>query len=635
MATAQLTAVIDTKGAAKAERELNSISKKAKVVDINVNKAGKSIKSFGQNASKAAAAIDGPLGGVASRISAITSLASSGAVAFSVLGAAIAGAGFATVAGVKALDEYNVSLKRVEATIKATGEGVGFTGEQLQRTAEELAIATLTSVDAVQRAQAQLLTFNRVLGAEFTKSIELSQDLAEAGFGTIESNAVLLGKALQDPIKGISALSRVGVTLSENQKELARNAAEVGDVFEAQRIVLAAVASQVEGVGAAVASGTLAGELDSAGIAIDRFTRAFTESSGALDIWQQIVRGVGVTANDLAAALEGPTSDDLFAKSLESSLKLSDAQTKLNSILDETSSQYRRQEKVVARLRQENQEAIRLASEAAEIDNKRIIAQGQAQLKEVEARKRITEELKTEADKKASEDAIKLQEKLDREFEITKKAYVREYELSKKAEARIAADKKKVEEQKARDAGDAGDQSVADLKTILGEQSGLYKAAAITQTTISTYSSAVKSYDALAGIPVVGPALGFAAAGLAVTAGLANVAQISAAREQGGSISAGQNVLVGERGPEIITSQTNARVLNNKQTSAAMNGGGSTEVSLVVIDQSTGAKQFDQEQQDDGRIVLLIRDTVAGDAQNANSQIRKSFGSATNLVSAR
>jgi tape measure domain-containing protein len=52
------------------------------------------------------------------------------------------------------------------------------------------------------------------------------------------------------------------------------------------------------------------------------------------------------------------------------------------------------------------------------------------------------------------------------------------------------------------------------------------KAAAIAQAVISTYQSATSAYAAMAGIPVVGPALGAVAAAAAVAAGLANVAAI-------------------------------------------------------------------------------------------------------------
>ncbi|HCS07721.1 MAG TPA: hypothetical protein DIW67_11365 [Pseudomonas sp.] len=60
------------------------------------------------------------------------------------------------------------------------------------------------------------------------------------------------------------------------------------------------------------------------------------------------------------------------------------------------------------------------------------------------------------------------------------------------------------------------------------------KAAAIAQATISTYDSANKAYAALAGIPIMGPALGAAAAGAAIAAGLANVANIAGIGFSGG-----------------------------------------------------------------------------------------------------
>ncbi|NWC20342.1 phage tail length tape measure family protein [Pseudomonas tolaasii] len=57
--------------------------------------------------------------------------------------------------------------------------------------------------------------------------------------------------------------------------------------------------------------------------------------------------------------------------------------------------------------------------------------------------------------------------------------------------------------------------------------SAIGKAAAIAQATISTYDAANKSYAALAGIPIIGPGLGIAAASAAIVAGLANVANIA------------------------------------------------------------------------------------------------------------
>lgn len=72
------------------------------------------------------------------------------------------------------------------------------------------------------------------------------------------------------------------------------------------------------------------------------------------------------------------------------------------------------------------------------------------------------------------------------------------------------------------------------LSKILGEESAAGKAAAIGAATISTYQSATDSYKSLAGIPIIGPALGFAAAGAAIAAGVANVKRISSTKVPGG-----------------------------------------------------------------------------------------------------
>ena len=69
-----------------------------------------------------------------------------------------------------------------------------------------------------------------------------------------------------------------------------------------------------------------------------------------------------------------------------------------------------------------------------------------------------------------------------------------------------------------------------DLATILGEETAAGKAAAIASATISTFQSANASYNSLAGIPIIGPALGFAAAGAAVVSGFAQVKAITATK---------------------------------------------------------------------------------------------------------
>lgn len=172
------------------------------------------------------------------------------------------------------------------------------------------------------------------------------------------------------------------------------------------------------------------------------------------------------------------------------------------------------------------------------------------------------------------------------------------------------------------------------LKTALGEGNALYKAAAITETVISTYKAATAAYSSLAPIPIIGPGLGIAAAAAAVAAGMANVAKIRSAREQGGNLSAGQASTIAERGkPEIImpasasrvrTAQQMKQIMGEDRKSAAGNN-------VVIVNQTTGRiDSVQQETDDEGRLRILIRETVSNDMQDSNSQISASRRSTRN-----
>lgn len=173
------------------------------------------------------------------------------------------------------------------------------------------------------------------------------------------------------------------------------------------------------------------------------------------------------------------------------------------------------------------------------------------------------------------------------------------------------------------------------LKTALGEGNALYKAAAITETVINTYKAATAAYSSLAPIPIIGPGLGIAAAAAAVAAGMANVAKIRSAREQGGSLSAGQASTIAERGkPEIIMPASASRVRTAQQMKQIMgessNRRGSND-GVVIVNQTTGRiDSVQQETDDEGRLRILIRETVSNDMQDSNSQISASRRSTRN-----
>lgn len=114
--------------------------------------------------------------------------------------------------------------------------------------------------DVIKAGQAKLMTFSNVaasagtMGGAFDQATKLAMDLSAAGFGSVDSASVMLGKALQDPMKGITALQRVGVSLSDSQKKQVEDFMKVNDVASAQKIILAEVGRQVGGTAAAAAT---------------------------------------------------------------------------------------------------------------------------------------------------------------------------------------------------------------------------------------------------------------------------------------------------------------------------------------------------------------------------------------------
>ena len=90
-------------------------------------------------------------------------------------------------------------------------------------------------------------------GGAFDRTTMAALDLAAAGFGTAESNAVQLGKALNDPVKGLSALAKSGVTFTEQEKDKIKTLVESGKQLEAQEMILAAIEKQVGGTAEATA----------------------------------------------------------------------------------------------------------------------------------------------------------------------------------------------------------------------------------------------------------------------------------------------------------------------------------------------------------------------------------------------
>jgi hypothetical protein len=186
---------------------------------------------------------------------------------FKVAAAAIAAAGAAAIAfGVKAIKAAeaaataNARIAQINESMGLFGSSVGEVNERLVKYAEATARATGIDQNSIKATQAKLLTFRELaqsaneVGGEFDRATKAAIDLAAAGFGSAEINAVQLGKALQDPIKGLTALSRSGVTFTETEQERIKTLVESNQVGEAQKLILEAIEQQVGGTAEATAN---------------------------------------------------------------------------------------------------------------------------------------------------------------------------------------------------------------------------------------------------------------------------------------------------------------------------------------------------------------------------------------------
>lgn len=79
-----------------------------------------------------------------------------------------------------------------------------------------------------------------------------------------------------------------------------------------------------------------------------------------------------------------------------------------------------------------------------------------------------------------------------------------------------------------------------------------------------SYAAAMSAYKSLAGIPIIGPALGAAAAATVLGAGVSYAAKSLSGRALGGQVRAGESYVVGERGPEILTMGSSGRISPNE-----------------------------------------------------------------------
>lgn len=230
-------------------------------LDDKVSPAAKRIETSMRSVGSGMAAIEGPLGGVAGRLSTVNALLSRGGAVWAAFGVGIAGVtlGIGRMLSVGA--EWERQQFRTEALLRSTGNAAGKTRAELEELADDIDRRTLASAAGVRDAQAALLSFTSVRGEQFERVLRLSQDMVATFGGDLRGAAIQLGKALEDPERGLNALRRSGVSFTSTQRDLIVAMFDAGKQADAQTEILDRLQEQVGGAGEGEAKG-LSGAVD-------------------------------------------------------------------------------------------------------------------------------------------------------------------------------------------------------------------------------------------------------------------------------------------------------------------------------------------------------------------------------------
>lgn len=221
--------------------EDRTASKTLRNVGIEAGRTGTALEGIGARASKAGVMIGTALAGVA------------------VAGAA--GLAAATAAGVTAAAEYQTLAAKTDAVLKSTGNAARQSVKGIQDRAS--ALESMSGVDEtlIINGQNVLATFTQVqdrVGAGndiFSQATARALDMSVALGTDLQTANIQLGKALNDPVKGITALSKAGVSFTAQQKDQIKTLVAHGDVLGAQKVILSELTKEFGGAAKAAGEG--------------------------------------------------------------------------------------------------------------------------------------------------------------------------------------------------------------------------------------------------------------------------------------------------------------------------------------------------------------------------------------------
>ena len=139
---------------------------------------------------------------------------------------------------VKGMFDYQAIQTQTNAVLKSTKGVSGETASAIGNLAESFSRLTMFSRDTVQEVENILLTFPSIGKKVFPETTQAVLNLSQAMHQNWKQSAIEVGKALDDPIRGLTNLRRIGVQFTDDQVKVIKSLWETGHTAEAQKLIL-------------------------------------------------------------------------------------------------------------------------------------------------------------------------------------------------------------------------------------------------------------------------------------------------------------------------------------------------------------------------------------------------------------
>ena len=159
----------------------------------------------------------------------------------------------------KLTEIQHVAELKLNAVLESTGHAARLGATELRNMANQLSKTSLISDDLIIDAQSIMLTFTKIGRDTFPEALKQATNMSLVFGQDLKQSVIQVGKALNDPVKGISALKRIGVSFSEVQKEQIENFMATNDLASAQKVILEELAMEMGGVAEKMANTPLSG----------------------------------------------------------------------------------------------------------------------------------------------------------------------------------------------------------------------------------------------------------------------------------------------------------------------------------------------------------------------------------------